>query len=49
MEFRKELEESLKKDADEAAPYKIMKPVVQGLKEKIKEKINLFGSAGKAL
>jgi len=49
MEFRKELEESLRKDSDEAAPYKIMKPVVQGLKEKIKEKINLFGSAGKAL
>ena len=49
MEFRKELEESLRKDSDEAAPYKIMKPVVQGLKEKIKEKINLFESAGKAL
>lgn len=44
-EFREELEKSLhKKGEAEYAPYKIMGPVVQAIKEKAIEKIKLFGS-----
>lgn len=47
-EFREELEKSLhKKGEAEYAPYKIMGPVVQAIKEKAIEKIKLFGSRDK--
>src|SRR3989338_780810 len=47
-EFREELEKSLhKKGETEYAPYKIMGPVVEGIKEKAIEKIKLFGSVNR--
>ena len=47
-EFREELEKSLHKSGEaEYAPYKIMKPVVEAIKEKAIEKIKLFGAENK--
>lgn len=37
----------LTENPDEIAPYKLFKPVIEAVKEKIKEKIKLFGSANK--
>ena len=47
-EFREELEKSLHKSGEaEYAPYKLMGPVVEGIKAKAVEKIKLFGAVGR--
>ncbi|OGF64560.1 hypothetical protein A2661_01155 [Candidatus Giovannonibacteria bacterium RIFCSPHIGHO2_01_FULL_45_24] len=47
-EFREELEKSLhKKGEAEYAPYKILEPVVEAIKQKAVEKIELFSSANR--
>lgn len=45
--WRKALEESLERNKDEVKPYKIMPYVEELIKDKVKEKINLFASNGK--
>ncbi len=42
LAYRKTLEESLKTNMDEIAPYKIMKPVVDGIQEVVNKRLRLF-------
>lgn len=44
---RKALEESLKANPDQVTVYKYDRPVIEAVKNLVKEKIRLFGSAGK--
>ncbi len=46
--FRTELEEQLEANPDEYAVVKLMKPVEREVQEVVEEKIDMFGSAGKA-
>lgn len=46
--FRTELEEQLKDNPDEYAVVKLMKPVEEEVQKVVEEKIDMFGSAGKA-
>lgn len=45
--FRDTLEKALSEHADELAMYKVMPPVIEAVKEIVRAKINIFGSAGK--
>jgi len=45
--WRKALEESLERNKGDVKPYKIMPYVEELIKNKVKEKINLFASSGK--
>lgn len=45
--WREALDEVLRKDGKEVKPYKIMPLVEEAVKNKVKEKINLFASSGK--
>lgn len=47
--FRTELEEELKDNPDEYAVVKLMKPVENEVQKVVEEKIDVFGSAGKAV
>ncbi len=47
--FRTELEEQLKDNPDEYAVVKLMKPVEDEVQKVVEEKIEIFGSAGKAI
>ena len=42
LAYRQALEKSLKENPDEIAPYKIMKPVVDSMKEVVKNRLELF-------
>lgn len=42
--YRKAVEESLKEDPDQLAPYKIMKPVVEAVQKVVEEKLRLFNN-----
>src|SRR3990167_7174714 len=46
--FRTELEQQLKKNPDEYAVVKLMKPIEEEVQRIVEEKIDMFGSAGKA-
>jgi fructose-bisphosphate aldolase class II len=46
--YRTELEEQLKDNPDEYAVVKLMKPVEDEVQKVVEEKIDMFGSAGKA-
>ncbi len=46
--FRTNLEQQLKDNPDEYAVVKLMKPVEEGVQKVVEEKIDMFGSAGKA-
>lgn len=46
--FRTELENQLKNNPDEYAVVKLMKPVEDAVRKIVEEKIDMFGSAGKA-
>lgn len=46
--FRTELENQLKAHPDEYAVVKLMKPVIESVQKVVEEKIDIFGSAGKA-
>lgn len=45
--YTEALKKSLADNADEAAPYKIMPSVVEAVKDKVVEKLKLFGSVNK--
>lgn len=47
--FRTELENQLKSHPDEYAVVKLMKPVEDAVQKVVEEKIDVFGSAGKAI
>src|SRR3989344_2519830 len=46
--FRTNLEQQLKKNPDEYAVVKLMKPIEEEVQRIVEEKIDMFGSAGKA-
>lgn len=48
IKFSEGVKNLLKENPDEIDPRKILKPAKAGMKEKIIEKMNIFGSAGKA-
>ncbi len=48
IKFSEGVKNLLKKNPNEIDPRKILKPAKAGMKEKIIEKMNIFGSAGKA-
>lgn len=45
--WRRAISEAIEKNASEVKPYKIMPYIVEAIKDKVKEKIILFGSNGK--
>ena len=49
MAFRDALEKVLKENPDEIATMKLMDEVIGAVQQVVEEKIDLFGSAGKAL
>jgi fructose-bisphosphate aldolase class II len=44
--WRQSLEESLAKDPDEVAPYKILAPVVVSMKQVVSSRLRLFNTPG---
>lgn len=45
--YTEALKKSLEDNPDEVAPYKIMPPVIEAVKQKVEEKLKLFGSVNK--
>ncbi|MBU4480236.1 class II fructose-bisphosphate aldolase [Patescibacteria group bacterium] len=44
LAYKEALEQSLKNNPEEIVPYKIMKPVVEGIREVVKKRLELFNS-----